>query len=91
MTDLVRIVNRVSGVAARVSAESAARLARDWDAADRVSERREPASAVDAEVVPEGAPSVSASRGAWASYAESLGLEPGDLTKAQIVAAVSDL
>lgn len=56
----------------------------DTEQAD--TERAEPDTPGEA---PEGAPKPYASRGEWAKYAESVGLEPGDMTKAQIQAAVA--
>lgn len=53
--------------------------------------------AVDAEavngpvVVPAGAPAGNASRAVWAAYAESLGVEPGDMTRNELKAAVAAL
>jgi len=52
----------------------------------------EPVEAVSAPVVvPVGAPAGNASRGDWAAYAESLGVEPGDMTRNEIKAAVAAL
>lgn len=42
----------------------------------------------EAPEVPEGAPAATANRGQWAKYAESLGIETGDMTKAEIITAV---
>lgn len=36
-----------------------------------------------------GAPSGNASRGEWAKYAESLGIDPGDMKRDDIIEAVS--
>lgn len=41
--------------------------------------------------VPAGAPAGNASRGDWAAYAESLGVEPGDMTRNELKAAVAAL
>lgn len=41
--------------------------------------------------VPVGAPAGNASRGDWAVYAESLGVEPGDMTRNELKAAVAAL
>lgn len=35
-------------------------------------------------------PAASASRGDWAKYAESVGIDPGEMTKAELQAAVGD-
>lgn len=43
------------------------------------------------EVDAPAAPKETANRGEWAAYAESLGIESGDLTKAQLREAVNDL
>lgn len=43
-----------------------------------------------AQVERAGAPAKSASRGEWARYAETIGLDPGDLTKAELIAAINE-
>lgn len=48
----------------------------------------DPASPVE---VPAGAPAGNASRAVWAAYAESLGVEPGDMTRNELKAAVAAL
>lgn len=40
---------------------------------------------------PVGEPSGNASRGEWAKYAESLGIDPGDMKRDEIIAAVEAL
>ena len=43
---------------------------------------------VDPSAEPDGRPASSASRATWAAYAEQLGYEVEDLTRAQIIAAL---
>lgn len=99
----MRIRNRF-GVVASVADGTV--LAGDWEVIDPQSPAPGPAEPADVEVGAsievhadaeaepvhlEGAPAGNASRAAWAAYAESLGVEPGDLTRDELREATANL
>lgn len=95
MSDLVRLTHRVTHVAIRVDAATAERLGAEWARGDLPPAETKPPAPPEAlpeapveQPEPTSAPTASASRGEWAAYAESLGITPGDSTKADLIEAV---
>lgn len=85
----VRVVNTASGAVAHVDDVTAALLGSQWQV--EAAAAAEPAPAPAAPVVEvSGAPKGSASRRVWAEYAESLGIDPGGLTRAQLQEAATN-
>lgn len=74
----VRLQNQRTKVIVRVDEATAATLDHEW----------KPVGASGAAPTPDKRPNKAATRAEWAAWASSVGIEPGDLTKGDLIAAV---